>query len=147
MDHLIGFFKKLKPFANQDYDSKEKGLAIKNSIDKRLKEHGTSLKQISKDSGDEYIFGEYKMTINCLGIFKRKDKCFTYTADERQNECFGGPYTDYGVIYAFALEEGISDWFEDYKFNAKEKEIFVNNHFNRLIDLKKYLANEEKKND
>lgn len=44
LDHLIGFFKKLKPSVNQDSDSKEKGLAIKNLIDKRLKEHGTSLK-------------------------------------------------------------------------------------------------------
>lgn len=147
LDHLIGFFKKLKPFANQDYDSKEKGLAIKNLIDKRLKEHGTSLKQLSKNSGDEYIFGEYKMTINCLGIFKLKGKWFTYTADERQNEWFGGPYTDCGVIYAFAMEEGISDWFEDYKFNTREKDIFIHNHFNSLIDLKKYLANEEKRND
>lgn len=148
-DNLINLFKKLpvKDTAAQDSDSKEKGLAIKNLIDKRLKEHGTSLKQLSKDSSDEYIFGEYKMTINCLGIFKLKDKWFTYTADERLNKWFGGPYTDCGVIYAFALKEGISDWFEDYKFNAKEKEIFINNHFNSLIDLKKYLANEEKKND
>ena len=147
LDHLIGFFKKLKPFANQDSDSKEKGLAIKNLIDKRLKEHGTNLKQLSKDSGDEYIFGEYKMTINCLGIFKLKDEWFTYTADERQNEWFGGPYTDCRVIYAFAMKAGISNWFEDYKFNTKEKEIFINDHFNSLIDLKKYLANEAKKND
>ena len=147
LDHLIGFFKKLKPSANQDSDSKEKGLAIKNLIDKRLKEHGTSLKQLSKDSGDEYIFGEYKMTINCLGIFKLKDKWFIYTADERQNEWFGGPYTDCGVIYAFAMTAGISDWFEDYRFNTREKDIFIHNHFNSLIDLKKYLANEEKRND
>lgn len=147
LDHLIGFSKKLKPSVNQDSDSKEKGLAIKNLIDKRLKEHGTNLKQLSKDSGDEYIFGEYKMTINCLGIFKLKDKWFTYTADERQNEWFNGPYTDCSIIYAFVLEEGIYDWFEDYKFNAKEKEIFVNNHFSSVIDLKKYLANEKKKND
>ena len=148
-DNLINLFKKLpvKDTAAQDSDSKEKGLAIKNLIDKHLNEHGTSLKQLSKNSGDEYIFGEYKMTINCLGIFKLKDKWFTYTADERQNEWFGGPYTDCGVIYAFAMKEGISDWFEDYKFNTKEKEIFVNNHFNSLIDLKKYLASEEKKND
>lgn len=144
-DNLINLFKKLpvKDTAAQDSDSKEKGLAIKNLIDKRLKEHGTSLKQLSKDSGDEYIFGEYKMTINCLGIFKLKNKWFIYTADERQNEWFSGPYTDRGVIYAFVLEEGISNWFDDYKFDTKEKEIFVNNHFNSLIDLKKYLANEE----
>lgn len=87
------------------------------------------------------------MTINCLGIFKLEDKWFTYAADERQNKWFGGPYTDYGVIYVFAMDAGISDWFEDYKFNTKEKEIFVNNHFNSLIDLKKYLASEGKKND
>lgn len=87
------------------------------------------------------------MTINCFGIFKLEDKWFTYTTDERQNEWFGGPYTDYGVIYAFAMKAGISDWFEDYKFNTKEKEIFIHNHFNSLINLKKYLANEEKKND
>lgn len=147
MDHLIRFFKKFKPSVNQDSDSEEKGLAIKNLIDKRLKEHGTNLKQLSKDSGDEYIFGEYKMTINCLGIFKLKDKWFTYTADERQNKWFNGPYTDCGVIYAFAMEEGISDWFEDYRFNTREKDIFIHNHFNSLIDLKKYLANEAKKND
>lgn len=147
LDHLIGFFKKLKPFANQDSDSKEKGLAIKNLIDKRLKEHGTSLRQLSKDSGDEYIFGEYKMTINCLGIFKLKNKWFIYTADERQNEWFNGPYTDCSIIYAFAMTAGISDWFEDYKFDTQEKEIFVNNHFNSLIDLKKYLASKEKKDD
>ena len=148
-DNLINLFKQLpvKDTAAQDSDSKEKGLAIKNLIDKRLKEYGTSLKQLSKDSGDEYIFGEYKMTINCLGIFKLKDKWFIYTADERQNEWFGGPYTDRGVIYAFAMKAGISDWFEDYKFNTKEKEIFINNHFNSLIDLKKYLANEAKRND
>lgn len=148
-DNLINLFKKLsiKDTAAQDSDSKEKGLAIKNLIDKRLKEHGTSLKQLSKDSGDEYIFGEYKTTINCLCIFELKDKWFTYTADERQNEWFGGPYTDRGVIYVFALKEGISDWFDDYKFNTNEKEIFINNHFNSLIDLKKYLANEGKKND
>lgn len=146
---LINLFKKLpvKDTATQDPDSKEKGLAIKNLIDKRLKEHGTSLKQLSKDSGDQYIFGEYKTTINCLGIFELKDKWFTYTADERQNEWFGGPYTYYGVIYAFALKAGISDWFDDYEFNTKEKEIFVKNHFNSLINLKTYLANEEKKND
>lgn len=146
---LINLFEKLpvKDTATQDPDSKEKGLAIKNLIDKRLKEHGTSLKQLSKDSGDEYIFGEYKMTINCLGIFELKDKWFTYTADERQNEWFGGPYTYYGVIYAFAMKAGISDWFDDYEFNTKEKEIFIKNHFNSLINLKKYLANEEKKND
>lgn len=148
-DNLINLFKKLlvKDTAAQDPDSKEKGLAIENLIDKRLKEHGTSLKQLSKDSGDEYIFGEYKMTINCLGIFKLKDKWFTYVADERQNEGFNGPYTDRGVIYTFAMKAGISDWFEDYKFDTKEKEIFINNHFNSLIDLKKYLASEEKKND
>lgn len=148
-DNLINLFKKLpvKDTAAQDSDSKEKGLGIKSLIDKRLKKHGTSLKQLSKDSGDEYIFGEYKMTINCLGIFKLKDKWFTYTADERQNEWFNGPYTDRGVIYAFALKEGILDWFEDYKFNANEKDIFINNHFNSLIDLKTYLAYEEKKND
>ena len=87
------------------------------------------------------------MTINCLGIFKLKDKWFTYTADERHNKWFGGPYTDRGVIYAFAMKAGISDWFEDYKFSSKEKEIFINNHFNSLIDLKKYLTSEEKKND
>lgn len=149
LDDLIKLFKKLpaKDTTTQDSDSKEKGLAIKNLIDKRLNEYGTSLKQLSKDSGDEYIFGEYKMTINCAGIFKLKDKWFTYTADERQNEWFGGPYTDRGVIYAFAMNAGISDWFEDYKFNTNEKEIFINNHFNSLIDLKKYLASEEKKND
>ena len=146
LDQLIGFSKKLKPSVNQDSDSKEKGLAIKNLIDKRLKEHGTNLKQLSKDSGDEYIFGEYKMTTNCLGIFKLKGKWFTYAADERHNEWFNGPYTDCGVIYAFAMTAGISDWFEDYKFSTKEKEIFINNHFNSLIDLKTYLANEEKKN-
>lgn len=147
LDHLVRSFKKLKPSVNQDSDSKEKGLAIKNLIDKRLKEHGTSLKQLSKDSGDEYIFGEYKMTINCLGIFKLKDKWFTYAVDERHNEWFGGPYKDYGVIYAFAMKAGISDWFEDYKFDTKEKEIFINNQFNSVIDLKTYLANEGKKND
>lgn len=148
-DNLINLFKKLpvKDTAAQDSDSKEKGLAIKNLIDKRLKEHGTSLKQLSKDSSDEYIFGEYKMTINCLGIFKLKDKWFTYIADERHNEWFSGPYTGRGVIYAFALKEGISDWFEDCKFNTKENEIFINKHFNSLINFKKYLANEGKKND
>ena len=149
LDNSIKLFKKLlaKDTTTQDSDSKEKGLAIKNLIDKRVKEHGTNLKQLSKDSGDEYIFGEYKMTINCLGIFKLKDKWFIYTADERQNEWFNGPYTDCSIIYAFAMTAGISDWFEDYKFNIKEKEIFINNHFNSLIDLKKYLASEEKKND
>lgn len=87
------------------------------------------------------------MTINCLGIFKLKDNWFIYEADERQNEWFNGPYTDCGVIYAFAMEVGISDWFEDYKFDTKEKDIFIHNYFNSLIDLKKYLANEVKKND
>ena len=113
-------------------------------MEKRLAKYGTSLETLERDSNETFVFGEYKAIGNCLGIFKLRDDWFIYSEDERGNNWFSGPFSYNGAIFAFALKAGIAEWFSDYKFNAKEEDIFIHNGFASLHDLVNNLLNNNK---
>ena len=135
LDDLLKSLKNVETRPTSDPDSKEKSLKIKHVVEKRLARHSTSLEILERNSHETFVFGKYKAIGNCLGIFKLQDDWFIYSEDERGNNWFSGPFSYNGVIFAFALKVDIAEWFNDYKFNAKEEDIFVNNHFNSLHDL------------
>lgn len=146
MDNLDNLDKLLKSLKRptSDQDSKEKSLKMKHVVEKRLAKHSTSLERLERNSKDTFIFGEYKAIGNCLGIFKLQDDWFIYSEDERENNWFSGPFSYNGAIFAFVLKAGIAEWFSDYKFNAKEEDIFINNGFNSLHTLMNNLSNNNK---
>ena len=143
MDNLDELLKLLKR-PTSDQDSKETSFKIKHVVEKRLAKYGTSLERIERDCHDTFVFGEYKAIGNCLGIFKLQDDWFIYSEDERGNNWFSGPFSYNGAIFAFTLKAGIAEWFNDYKCNTKEEDIFITNGCNILHTLMNNLSNNNK---
>lgn len=139
LDEWIKSLKKIRMIPEIDSDSKEKGLEIKCTINKTLKEKKTSLKELEQKSGDKLEFGQYKFVPNSRGVFKLWNNWFFYSIDERGNKNIKGPFTYEGIIYVLVLKMGVADLFEKYTFNSKEKIIFLQNNFNSFKELKDFF--------
>lgn len=143
LDEWIKSLKKIRMVPEMDSDSKEKGLEIKCTIDKTLKEKKTSLKELERESGDKLEFGQYKFVPNSIGVFKLWNNWFFYAIDERGTKNIKGPFTYDGIIYVWALEMGLADFFEKYTFDSKEENIFLQNNFNSFKELKDFFGKNE----
>ena len=140
LDELLKSLKKIRMIPEMDFDSKEKGLEIKCTINKTLKEKKTSLKELEQKSRNKLEFGQYKFVPNSTGVFKLWNNWFLYSIDERGNKNIKGPFTYEGIIYVWALKIGVADSFEKYTFNSKEKNIFLQNNFNSFKELKDFFG-------
>lgn len=71
------------------------------------------------------------------GCFQIKNMWFYYDGqDERGNIDFIGPFNDKAIIYAIAVKLYKTSLFSDYKFSEAEMDIFCDNHFSSIEEIK-----------
>lgn len=71
------------------------------------------------------------------GCIKLNNEWFVYgSQDERGNIDFIGPFNDKAIVYAIAVKFYKTSLFSDYKFSEAEMDIFCDNHFSSIEEIK-----------
>jgi hypothetical protein len=71
------------------------------------------------------------------GCIKLNNNWFLYgKQDERGHISFTGPFNDKAIVYAIAVTFSKSSLFQKYKFTPKEMDIFCDNVFSSLDEIR-----------